>query len=85
MQEREVYDGNGDSDLERDFRAKLTEGPVGATLLGLSLPMMGGIFGAIGFNLRTRYHAGWRAGGNRRYNSRLLIASGLIPRSLLRF
>ena len=31
------------------------------------------------------YHAGWRAGGNRRYNSRLLIASGLIPRSLLRF
>ena len=24
--------------------------------------------------LRTRYHAGWRAGGNRRYNSRLLRA-----------
>ncbi len=55
MQEREVYDGNGDSDLERDFRAKLTEGPVGATLLGLSLPMMGGIFGAIGFNLADTY------------------------------
>ena len=35
--------------------------------------------------IATRYHAGWRAGGNRRYNSRLLIASGLIPRSLLRF
>ena len=35
-----VYDGNGDSDLERDFRAKLTEGPVGATLLGLSVPLI---------------------------------------------
>lgn len=41
--------------MERDFRAKLTEGPVGATLLGLSVPMMGGIFGAIGFNLADTY------------------------------
>ena len=41
--------------MERDFRAKLTEGPVGATLLGLSVPMMGGIFGAIGFNLAETY------------------------------
>ena len=23
-----------------------------------------------GYKFRTRYHAGWRAGGNRRYNSR---------------
>ncbi|MCZ6634972.1 MAG: MATE family efflux transporter [bacterium] len=38
-----------------EIEAKLTQGPVGRTLLGLSAPMMGGILGAIGFNLADTY------------------------------
>ena len=39
-------------------RARLTEGPVGRTLLGLALPMIWGMFSIIAFNLTDAYFVG---------------------------
>jgi putative MATE family efflux protein len=39
----------------RRGRARLTEGPVGRTLLALALPMVVGLFAVIGFNLADTY------------------------------
>ncbi len=39
-------------------RAKLTEGPVGRTLLALTLPMIWGMFSIIAFNLADAYFVG---------------------------
>ncbi len=38
-----------------DMQAKLTQGPVARTLMGLSVPMVGGIFSAVAFNLADTF------------------------------